>query len=74
VDVRDLGEHALKDISSRVRLHQLEITGLRSDFPPPRTLDAHPSNLLPQSTPLVEVEQKQWLDRIQRELDKLADL
>lgn len=39
VDVRDLGEHRLKDIAGSTRLFQL---GQR-DFPPPRTLNA--SNL-----------------------------
>ena len=41
--LHDLGEHALKDISSRVHLHELVIEGLPSDFPPIKTLDAHPT-------------------------------
>ena len=56
--LHDLGEHALKDISSRVHLYELEIDGLRSDFPPIRTLDAHPTNLPPSPTALVGREQE----------------
>jgi len=48
-----LGEHALKDISSRVHLYELVIEGLPSDFPPVRTLDAHPTNLPPSPTALI---------------------
>jgi predicted ATPase/class 3 adenylate cyclase len=36
VDVRDLGEHLLKDIESPERLLQLVAPGLRDLFPPPR--------------------------------------
>jgi class 3 adenylate cyclase len=34
VEVRDLGEHVLKDMSGSQRLYQLEIEGLPADFPP----------------------------------------
>ena len=51
--LRDLGEHGLKDIDVRVRLHQAVAPGLREDFPPPRTASSHPTNLLPPLTPLV---------------------
>ena len=46
-DVRlvDLGEHTLKDLDRPERLHQLCIDGLRSEFPPPRTLGSRPNNL-----------------------------
>ena len=37
VGIRDLGEHALKDIDRPERLFQLIVDGLRSDFPPPRS-------------------------------------
>jgi predicted ATPase/class 3 adenylate cyclase len=43
--VRDLGEHALKDLSGRHRLYQLEIDGLPADFPPPTTEAAWTTNL-----------------------------
>jgi predicted ATPase/class 3 adenylate cyclase len=43
--VRDLGKHRLRDLSAPERIYQLEIDGLRSDFPPLRTLEAAGSNL-----------------------------
>ena len=39
VELRDLGEHQLKDIAGLQRLYQLEIDGLPADFPPLNTLD-----------------------------------
>ncbi len=45
VTLRDLGEHRLKDLARPERLHQLLAAGLRSDFPPPRTLSTRPNNL-----------------------------
>jgi WD40 repeat protein/class 3 adenylate cyclase len=39
IDLRDLGEHHLKDFDRPERLFQLVVDGLPSDFPPPRTLD-----------------------------------
>jgi predicted ATPase/class 3 adenylate cyclase len=39
-DLRDLGEHRLKDLSHPLRLHQLTAPGLREDFPPLATLYA----------------------------------
>jgi predicted ATPase/class 3 adenylate cyclase len=41
----DLGNHRLKDLPQPERLYQLSIDGLRSQFPPPRSLDARPNNL-----------------------------
>jgi DNA-binding SARP family transcriptional activator/class 3 adenylate cyclase len=37
VRLRDLGEHPLKDFEGRERLFQLQVAGLRADFPPLRT-------------------------------------
>jgi DNA-binding SARP family transcriptional activator/class 3 adenylate cyclase len=37
VELRDLGEHRLKDLDRPERLYQLEIDELRHDFPPLRT-------------------------------------
>jgi predicted ATPase/class 3 adenylate cyclase len=51
--LRNLGEHRLKDIANPEHLHDLVIEGLPSDFPPPRTLDARPSNLPVQLTSFV---------------------
>ena len=45
VRVRPLGQHRLKDLAHPERLHQLEIEGLPAEFPPPRSLEARPSNL-----------------------------
>jgi predicted ATPase/class 3 adenylate cyclase len=50
-EVLDLGDHRLKDIAQPVRLFQLIGDGLRSDFPPLRTLRA--TNLPLPPTPLV---------------------
>jgi predicted ATPase/class 3 adenylate cyclase len=52
-ELRDLGEHRLKDLSRRERLHELVIQGLRSDFPALRTLEARPNNLPLQLTSFV---------------------
>jgi predicted ATPase/class 3 adenylate cyclase len=56
--LRDLGVHHLRGIDEPERLHQLVIEGLPSDFPPPRTPDAHPSNLPPQLTSFVGREEE----------------
>ena len=47
----DLGERRLKDLSSPVRLYQLQIEGLACTFPPLRTL--HRSNLPVPATPFL---------------------
>ena len=52
-DVRDLGEHRLKDLTQPQRLYQLVATGLQAQFPPLRTLENRPTNLPSQATPLV---------------------
>jgi predicted ATPase/class 3 adenylate cyclase len=56
--LRDLGVHRLRGIDGPEPLHQLVIDGLPSDFPPPRTLDARPSNLPPQLTSFVGREEE----------------
>ena len=38
VSLRELGEHRLKDLPAPVRLFQLDVDGLPSDFPPIRSL------------------------------------
>jgi class 3 adenylate cyclase len=45
ITLRDLGEHRLRDLSRRERLYQVVADGLRTDFPPLRTLDATRNNL-----------------------------
>jgi predicted ATPase/class 3 adenylate cyclase/DNA-binding CsgD family transcriptional regulator len=53
VSLRDLGQHRLKDLHRPERLFQLVIAGLPTDFPPLKTLDAHPNNLPIQPTPFI---------------------
>jgi len=45
VSLRSMGSHRLKDLARPEVLHQLLIEGLRSDFPPLKTLDFVPNNL-----------------------------
>jgi len=45
VELRDLGEHRLKDLVNRERLWQVVAPGLESVFPVLGTLDATPNNL-----------------------------
>src|SRR6266513_538893 len=52
VSVRGLGEHRLKDLRPE-RIYQLVIDGLRSEFPPIRSLDRRPNNLPTQLTSFV---------------------
>src|SRR6266480_1464283 len=53
VNLRDLGEHHLKDLPQKSHLFQLVIAGLPADFPPLGTLDTHPYNLPVQPTRLI---------------------
>jgi predicted ATPase len=53
VELRDLGEHRLKDLSAPHRLYQILVAGMPSDFPPLRTLETSPTNLPAQPTPLL---------------------
>jgi len=50
---RDLGSHRLKDLDEPERLHQLVADGLRSEFPPVRTVGTRPINLPAQLTSFV---------------------
>jgi predicted ATPase/class 3 adenylate cyclase len=40
VELRDLGEHLLKDLAGPEQLYQLELVGLPAEFPPLNTLDS----------------------------------
>ncbi|MBV8373823.1 MAG: adenylate/guanylate cyclase domain-containing protein, partial [Candidatus Eremiobacteraeota bacterium] len=51
--LRDLGEHALRDLEQRERVYQLEAPDLPKTFPPLRSLKRHASNLPPQLTSFV---------------------
>jgi predicted ATPase/class 3 adenylate cyclase len=64
VELVDLGEHRLRDLSTEERLFQLVVDGLTRDFPPLRTLDTYRGNLPPQTTSFVGRE---------AELDSIAD-
>jgi predicted ATPase len=45
VEVRDLGEHRLRDLTSTMRVWQVVAPGLDEAFPPLRTLEGVPGNL-----------------------------
>ncbi len=53
VDLLDLGPRRLRDVSVPVELFQLRDEGLRTEFPPLRTLDSIPGNLKPQATSFI---------------------
>ncbi|MEX0826533.1 MAG: adenylate/guanylate cyclase domain-containing protein [Acidimicrobiia bacterium] len=53
VDLRDLGEHRLRDVARAIRIFQLVHPGLAADFPPLRTGEPTRSRLPPQVTTLV---------------------
>jgi predicted ATPase/class 3 adenylate cyclase len=66
--LRDLGAHRLRGVAEPERLHELVVEGLGSDFPPPRTLDARPSNLPLQLTSFVGREEQ--IAEVERLLDR----
>jgi predicted ATPase/class 3 adenylate cyclase len=53
VSLRDLGAHRLKDLAYPSHLFHLVISDLPADFPPLKSLDAHPNNLPIQPTSLI---------------------
>ena len=53
VRLRDLGSHRLKDLDQPEHLHQLDVEGLPTDFPPLRSLDLRLGNLPRPLTSLV---------------------
>ncbi|HET9909356.1 MAG TPA: tetratricopeptide repeat protein, partial [Anaerolineales bacterium] len=53
IDLRDLGEHRLKDLVRPEHIYQLTAPGLQSDFPPLKTLDSFPHNLPLQVTSFI---------------------
>ncbi len=54
ITLRDLGEHALKDVTEPEHLFQAEADGLRTAFPPLRTVGSVAGNLPAQLTSFVE--------------------
>lgn len=53
VTLRDLGRHRLKDLPQAEAVYQMIATGLRSDFPPLRSVEGNPTNLPFQPTALL---------------------
>jgi predicted ATPase len=53
VDLLDLGEHTLRDVSGVHRIFQVCAPGLRAAFPPLSTVEASPGNLPPSRSPLI---------------------
>ena len=53
IDLMALGPRRLRDIAKPVEMFQVLAVGLRSEFPPLKTLDAAPGNLRPQTTSLI---------------------
>jgi hypothetical protein len=53
VDLLDLGPWRLRDLPNPITVFQLQAPGLRTNFPPLRTLDPTPGNLRPAITSLI---------------------
>jgi predicted ATPase len=53
VELVDLGPRRLRDVPNSVTIYQLRAPGLRTDFPPLRTVDSAPGNLRPAATGLI---------------------
>ncbi len=52
-ELRDLGEHRLKDLAASERLYQLVADGLPEEFPPLSTLGNRPTNLPASPNPFI---------------------
>lgn len=57
IELRDVGEHRLKDLAHPTRLYQLVGEGLPDQFPPLRTLGSRNDNLPPQLSSFVDREE-----------------
>ena len=53
IDLIDLGPRRLRDVATSVGVFQVRAPGLRTDFPPLRTLDPTPGNLRPAVTSFI---------------------
>jgi predicted ATPase/class 3 adenylate cyclase/Tfp pilus assembly protein PilF len=75
-NLRDLGEHRLKDLFRPERIYQLLAPDLPSEFPPLRTLEAYRNNLPLQPTPLIgrEKEVSEVCDLLQRNETRILTL
>jgi class 3 adenylate cyclase len=58
VRLRDMGAHRLKDLPQPEHLFQVVIDGLPADFPPLKSLSAHPNNLPLQLSSFIGREQE----------------
>jgi predicted ATPase/class 3 adenylate cyclase len=66
VDLLDLGPRRLRDLPTAVGMFQVRASGLRTDFPPLRTLDTTPGNLRPAPSRFIGRESE--LDQVAAEL------
>jgi predicted ATPase len=66
IDLLDLGPRRLRDLPAAVGLFQVRASGLRTDFPPLRTLDTTPGNLRPAPSSFIGRESE--LDALATEL------
>ncbi len=64
VSLRDLGEYRLKDLQHAEHVYQLDISGLSTEFPPLKALDAYLHNLPIQLTSFIG--RKRELEEIMR--------
>jgi predicted ATPase/class 3 adenylate cyclase len=53
VDLMSLGARRLRDVANPITVFQLQATGLRTDFPPLRTINTTPGNLRRAATRLI---------------------
>ena len=53
IELQDLGQHRLRDLTAPERLFEVQAAGVRGDFPALRTLDITPNNLPTQPSVLV---------------------
>jgi predicted ATPase/class 3 adenylate cyclase len=53
IELRDLGQHRLKDLGEPEHIFQLVLDGLSSEFPPLASMNAHRHNLAVEPTPLI---------------------
>ena len=66
IDLLDLGPRRLRDLPAAVGIFQVRTPGLRTDFPPLRTLDTAPGNLRPAPSSFIGRESE--LDAVATEL------
>ena len=53
IDLIDLGRRQLRDLSETLQIFQVRAAGLRTDFPPLKTIDTVPGNLPAQATSFI---------------------